>query len=419
MDELMARIAELESNYTSLLSQARSVQSSRDSGSPATNSNKQDYLTPGTDSTFATLPEKAVFRGASTMVAQFHALDRSIAQEPLSGIQSRVQSRAVTPDGTSWTHLPRSIEMNLAQIERETRFKDLQAIYDSVDVFFTCLNPHYPCLNENAFRALFQKFLANEEQDDLSYADKQQFIALVNLIHAEVRILSDKWPTSALAPAWDEFCRAESILTRLTWLGNGNIMTIQCLVIKARYLLYAEKACGAYDTMSRLVRLCWQLGLNCKSSWTGLSDYEIIMRQQIFWTCFYLDRHISLLSGFPYLIRLSDVDIPLPPNVDQSLVFPNCPLPPLNQGSLVHPYLESAKSWGSLASEVWDAIYSVDAQRPTSAELIAALDARILLKKAQIPEFLQWKSNAHKLDGNSDTPRYIIRQSAILNLVSL
>jgi len=125
--------------------------------------------------------------------------------------------------------------------------------------------------------------LNDSETSHRESADFYQFMALTNMIHAEVnhsnaklcarytnqrqiKILSEDWADSNIVPGWDDFCRAENILSHLTWLGNGNILTIQCLLIKARYLLYIEKADCAYDTMSRAVSLCFKLGLHDQPS---------------------------------------------------------------------------------------------------------------------------------------------------------
>jgi hypothetical protein len=253
--KIMARIRDLEANYSILCSQ---MDSSPPQGrSLGTISDVQDSNpSPCTDSTFATLADRDGWRGSTSFVAQLSTLNRSLAREPLPQGDSRAESRATSPPDVTWSNLPRSTEMTLTAVERETRLNGLAGIRQSVDTFFFYLNTHYPCINENSFRSLFEKFLADEELHELSYADRQQFIALVNLVHAEVRMLSEEWTSSARAPAWEAFCRAESILGRLTWLGNGNLLTIQCLLIKARYLLYAEKAHGAYDTMGRVVRLC-------------------------------------------------------------------------------------------------------------------------------------------------------------------
>lgn len=415
--QMIARISELECSYTALLEQIKSatVIAPMDTPSSSWRANSDEDA----DSTFATLPERVLFRAPTSIIEQISTLNESIAREPMAQLESRPESRAPSPAAVTWSNMPRGLHMSLGAVEKETRLNNSHEIRRSVHVFFAYLNPHYPCLNENTFRPLLDQFLKNDDADQVSYADGQQFIALLNLIHAEVRVLSDEWPTSVQAPAWEEFCRAESILSRLTWLGNGNLMTIQCLLIKTRYLLYAEKPNGAYDTMGRVVRLCWQLGLHCQPSWVGLSDFDVVMRQQIFWTAFYLDRHVALLAGLPYLIRECDINVHLPPNVDDKLLFPDQPLPPLRlEGGPVNPYLSSAVAWASVTSEIWDAVYGTNALKPTSPELIATMDARIKFKQSQIPEVLQWSTNCPKLDGLSHTPHYMIRQSAILNQVS-
>jgi hypothetical protein len=406
--QMMERIAELERNYTSLMME---VKAESDQASLYSRSASQP------DPTFANLPEREMFRGRTSLIEQFGVLDRLIASETANQPDFSLEGRSAHPEPVTWSELPRSMEKAVETLEEETRHLDLLSIRKTVDTFFNHLNPHYPCICENAFRPLFEKFLHNEELQELSYADRHQFIALVNLIQAEVRILSDEWPTSTRAPAWEEFCRAESILSRLTWLGNGNIMTIQCLLVKARYLLYAEKASGAYDTMGRAVRLSWQLGLHDQLSWSGLSPFEVVMRQRIFWTLFYLERNIALHAGAPYLIRQSDFKVDLPPSLDDRLLFPDQPLPQ-STGRPTDTYLAAASRWGNLTSEIWDTVYAVNAQTPTSAEFIATMDARIQFTGSRIPAELQWDKNVGRLDGNAPVPNYVLRQTAILYQVS-
>lgn len=172
---------------------------------------------------------------------------------------------------------------------------------------------------------------------------------------------------STNVPAWEEFCRAESILTHLTWLGNGNMLTIQCLLIKARYLLYIEKADSAYDTMSRIVCLCFKLGLHDQPKWSdSVTPFETVMRQRIFWTIFYLERNIAFNCGAPYLIRESDFNVDLPKNLEDSRMFPGEPLPPENMERSNGAYLSGAVKWGRLCSEIWDTVFGVNAIKPTS-----------------------------------------------------
>ncbi|KAE8331428.1 fungal-specific transcription factor domain-containing protein [Aspergillus sergii] len=411
----MDRIRNLEDNYAMLQRQlAAAPHAGTASDTPPYS--KGDEASPRTDVTFSREPGGETFRGSTSIVTQLNLLSGSISRDSRARIESTAASRAVSPAHDTWSELPRMPETTLTVAERDTRAFSLMEIRQCVDAYFLHLNPLYPCLNENAFRLLLDKFLAGKELSDLSCVDKEQFVALINLMCAEVTMLSNDGTSSERIPAWEMFCRAESILNRLTWLGGGNIMTIQCLLIKARYLLYVERANGAYDTMGRVVRLCWQLGLQHQPSWSGLSMFDVIMRQRTFWTAFYLDHLVALVAGAPYLIRKGEVNVDLPANIDDALLFPDQPLPPLTlDGGPLNPYLIAASEWAKLSSDVWDTVCGINARGAIHPELIATMDARIRFKEREMPPELRWTNWAYRLNDESHFSKQRIRQSAIFS----
>ncbi|GAB7356245.1 hypothetical protein MBLNU459_g7059t2 [Dothideomycetes sp. NU459] len=285
----------------------------------------------------------------------------------------------------------------------------------AVDTFFESLNPHYPCLNEGQFRAHFETFLIGDESK-LNGADRYQFVALINLIEAEVKVLGDDWTTSDQVPAWNDFCRAESILNNLIWLGNGNILTIQCLVIKARYLLYIEQGESAYDTIGRVVRLVFRLGLHDQRLWHDCSPFDRVLRQRIFWTVVYLERNIAFNVGSPYLIRESDYNVDLPGHFDDVRMIENQPLPPETPEQSSGPYLSCASKWSKLSAEMWDALFGTNADKGESDEFIVSMDARINLSRTNFPKQLQWRNYTQGAQASSACPSYVLRQSLILHL---
>ena len=107
----------------------------------------------------------------------------------------------------TWHNLPRADVKNIQTLEQEIRLNDIAILHNSVDITFSYLNPHYPCLNGNQFRAQFESFPANDTSQMIN-TDWHQFVALLNLIQAEVAVLSNDWPNSSRAPAWEKFCRA-------------------------------------------------------------------------------------------------------------------------------------------------------------------------------------------------------------------
>ena len=288
---------------------------------------------------------------------------------------------------------------------------------EAIDIFFTHVNPLYPCLNENWFRTQLKTL--QQGKNDYGSADRAQLIALTNLIYSEVQILVRDCTESDRIPALLEFTRADQILSDLTWLGNGNMLTIHCLLVKARYLLYIEKCASAYETMGRVVHLCYRLGLNNQDVWEKASPFDRVMRQRLFWTVFYLERKIALLAGAPYLVQQSDINVDLPPALDDQLMMPDRPLPNEATGNSSVPYLVTAVKWGKLSSEIWDTVFGVHAQRPTSPEYVAATDALIGYTIKQMPAHLQWKNVCHHLNGTGEVNPLIARQSFTLHLACL
>ena len=113
-----------------------------------------------------------------------------------------------------WEHLARGEMKDLGTLEKETRSMKMDSLRTSVNLFFDRLNPQYPCLNENEFRSMLDSFIGNDT-NRMGNGDWYQFMALINLIEAEVTVLTHDGPHSTNAPGRDEFCRAENILNHL------------------------------------------------------------------------------------------------------------------------------------------------------------------------------------------------------------
>ena len=364
------------------------------------------------------LPGAGTIHGPTSLVESITVLNKIVDNgegdnhRPPRG-ESEPSSRAPS---VGWERLPRARNKNSATLERETKALERPELYRLVDIFFEYLNPHYPCLNEGQFRRQLERFLASESAQNTD-VDHIQFIALINLVCAEVKILDDACPDSETVPGWDEFCRAETILSNLTWLGNGNAMTVQCLIIKAKYLLYLERSEAAYDAIARAARLCFKLKYSNQDAWGSCTPFEAVMRQRVMWTIFYFERNVALNSGIPYLIRESDIRVDLPKSYNDRELYPDQPLPEEDPLHSYGPCLAIAVKWGRLCAEVWDTMFSGSVQEPINHEFAASLDARILYTSGQLPLHLQWQHYAHRLHEMSELPSFTLRQSIILYLV--
>ncbi|KAL4939229.1 hypothetical protein BDV06DRAFT_225200 [Aspergillus oleicola] len=273
-------------------------------------------------------------------------------------------------------------------LNREARVHDIAQLQHAVDIFFAEINPMFPCLNENQFRRQLQDALDNSGAG-MSRPDRYQFFALLHLIQAEIDLITLDWRPADPIPGWKSILRAESILSRLLWQGNGNLLTLQCYVVKTRYFLHLERGGAAHETITRAVRLCFQLGLHDSDSWGGCSPFERLMRQRVFWTVVQLERSLSLNNGFPYLIRDAEINVDLPGYYDERHLAPDQPLPCEEPDASYGPTAVATAKWGSLVSEVWDAMYAAKIKKAVSSEYIAGLDARIVYILQTLPRGLQ------------------------------
>lgn len=309
-------------------------------------------------------------------------------------------------------------DTEILKAERTVRSNNGAAFRPAFDIFFHYLNPLHPLLNENQFRAQFDQFVFHEGPE--TYApDRQQFLALTYLVSAEIKLLHGGCADPNIVLGWQDFCTAETILAEAIWGGKASLLTLQSLLIKTRYLLYVEKFSQAYDTMATAVRTCLQIGLHNQSIWKsqGLSGFEVAMRQRVFWSMFTLERAVALNCGLPYILRATDFNVDLPRPLDDRSLFPNRSLPHETPECSFIPYMLGVIKWAALCGEIWDAVFSVSAQKPAPEQLVASLDAKILLLKDQLPAHLQWRPGEQHLTGYERTEAYVQRQKVLYHLV--
>jgi hypothetical protein len=232
-----------------------------------------------------------------------------------------------------------------------------------------------------------------------------------------VKILEEYSSDSTSVPGWKEFSRAEHLLSHTTWLGRGNLLTIQCLILKTLYFLFIEKRNAAYDAISTAVRLTYQVGLHDQASWQSNSLFEVAMRQRVFWCLYCLDRNVALVCGVPYMIRESYFKVDLPNIADKDDISGS--KPSSDAESLSLPYLYGTIKWAKLCSEIWDAMFGMNASNLTNQEFVATMDARISLLIHDLPPRLQWEPNFLESPEVRKYPLFVLRQTILIKVVRI
>jgi hypothetical protein len=98
-----------------------------------------------------------------------------------------------------------------------------------------------------------------------------------------------------------------------------DVRSVQVLILLAIYSLRAPQGPGAWTYIGLAMRACINLGMHRKSIAKGCSLFENEMRKRIFWTCYCLDRQISIILGRPFAISDRDIDAELPLEVNESV----------------------------------------------------------------------------------------------------
>lgn len=67
-----------------------------------------------------------------------------------------------------------------------------------------------------------------------------------------------------------------------------------------------------------LQRIAIDLGLHRQTAAMNRLGFDVEMRKRLFWSCYTMDRQISIPLGRPFSISDRDIDVPLPLDVDES-----------------------------------------------------------------------------------------------------
>jgi Fungal specific transcription factor domain/Fungal Zn(2)-Cys(6) binuclear cluster domain len=365
-------------------------------------------------------PQESVFeRNTNFMTGaaffkQIDLLDRSVMQA--QGIDIAKSCSLLGSSSFDLNPSIASVYRDIDETIEKARMQDATKVLRSLDLFFANVHPHYPCMNESHVRAQSAAFAANDTTY-LTKSNSVQIAALLNYIMAVMSILSDTSTKDEFLPGWQEFTLADKLLSHTTWLERANILTVQTLLVKTLYFMYAGFLNSAYDTMGTTVRLLFQLGLHNEPSWGEDCKYsDRTYQRRVFWSVFCMNHNVAQTRGLPELLRESDIDVGLPQCIDDRMLYPDCPALPEMPHTSPIPYLLEVIKLTRLSSEVWEAIFGARAKKPVPQEATAVMDAKIVELSRQTPASLRWPPPGRAQHVYGGGPHYIQQQGFVLHL---
>ncbi|KAK5710838.1 hypothetical protein LTR15_012815 [Elasticomyces elasticus] len=94
--------------------------------------------------------------------------------------------------------------------------------------------------------------------------------------------------------------------------------SVVTLLLLAVYSLRAEGGPGAWAYIGLAMRIAIDLGLHRQTSTMNRLGFDVEMRKRLFWSCYTMDRQISIPLGRPFSISDNDIDVAIPFDLDES-----------------------------------------------------------------------------------------------------
>ncbi|KAH7303853.1 fungal-specific transcription factor domain-containing protein [Stachybotrys elegans] len=115
----------------------------------------------------------------------------------------------------------------------------------------------------------------------------------------------------------DQHCEKAMLQLDAIVRMHAGLRSIQILILLSLYNLRSPRGPGAWKFAGLAMRQCIEMGLHRQThmKWPLIDE----MRRRVFWTCYCLDRQVSIILGRPFSISDRDIDVELPTDIDEDI----------------------------------------------------------------------------------------------------
>ena len=160
------------------------------------------------------------------------------------------------------------------------------------------------------------KVLTSLHQRRATLDDRFEIAALHLIYAAAGRFLETTGETGSFRS--ERHYQAATNLLPEILTGHGSIQVVQILLLLAIYSLRAPRGPGAWTFVGMAMRMCIELGLHRKTkNPLALKAEDEELRRRVFWSCYCLDRQVSIILGRPLAVSDRDIDQSLPSTADE------------------------------------------------------------------------------------------------------
>ena len=288
----------------------------------------------------------------------------------------------------------RKLRHGSALIDPDNSFQDLLAavklpaprvLWDLVSKFFEDFESYFPCLNQDMIYERLSEILSlhgfhNGNHQIVIDSRHCKIVAILLNMLAYAESLTFPIESCNPRPISRNYLQGLKLMQHFTQLHDGDLETVIYHTTSSAYLLEMSMHHMALQSITQGFQIALQIGLNNETLWPS-DESEIVSRQGLWWTLYFLDKRITQKCGITYFLREDESAVSDFGNLKDNV----------NSGK--HETLQSLVSFSRLWAHIWDGFFSPQAPRADDWGESQMMDTRIMIAYRQIPSNLHWKSS--------------------------
>ncbi|KAJ5646570.1 hypothetical protein N7490_002942 [Penicillium lividum] len=260
-----------------------------------------------------------------------------------------------------------------------------QVLWELVSVFFQEFETYFPCLNQTVIYERLSMVLSLHKYDTENHRivigpDNCKIIAFLLNMLAYAESLTRPIESCKPRPISQSYLQGLKLMQHFNQLYDSDLETVIYHITSSAFLLEMSMHHVSLQSITQGFQIALKIGLNNQALWPS-GDCELVSRQGLWWTLYFLDKRITQKCGITYFLREDESAVS-----DFSKVHSD-------MGSSKDEVLQSLISFSRLWAHIWDGFFSPQAPKGDDWEESQMMDTRIVLSYRQIPSRLHWKSS--------------------------
>ena len=311
-------------------------------------------------------------------------------------------SRPTSPKPrTSGRHIPKS--------QMLVELPDPPTLQHLLDVYFRDFDCYFPFLQredtESRIYTLIRRLGYSSYNRMLLVANQDlALIALTCVMLAMAECLDSEHGAcdTDSRPGWPMYLQGFRAVQRFFFTKDIDLDVVRTQCLIAAYLMHSEILRAASHAISVVLQLANDIKLNDQRAWSTETPEDVVSRQLLWWTIFFLDRRIAQKASLPYHIRDTEFYVDDFKSISFNQQPDNSSVEPLPTSSehkqhlslqTVKDYVQVLINLARLWGHVWDTFFAIGVTRKTDWMEVEIMDTQILNARRQLPSGLTWDTD--------------------------